>query len=75
MFLAIAAIPRPGLCTYFLSFVLPQVPTEEMYRECQELLQMFGLPYIMAPVEVRGRGGGQLGAQVLGGPSVVCDSL
>jgi hypothetical protein len=24
-----------------------------MYRECQELLQMFGLPYIMAPVEVR----------------------
>lgn len=30
-----------------------EVPTEEMYRECQELLQMFGLPYIVAPVEVR----------------------
>ncbi len=27
-------------------------PTPEMYAECQELLQLFGLPYIVAPVEV-----------------------
>ena len=26
-------------------------PTNEMYGECQELLQMFGLPYIIAPME------------------------
>ncbi len=26
-------------------------PTAEMYGECQELLQMFGLPYIIAPME------------------------
>ncbi|KAK9830500.1 hypothetical protein WJX72_012105 [[Myrmecia] bisecta] len=26
-------------------------PTPEMYGECQELLQMFGLPYIIAPME------------------------
>ena len=26
-------------------------PTSEMYGECQELLQMFGLPYIIAPME------------------------
>lgn len=26
-------------------------PTSDMYGECQELLQMFGLPYIIAPVE------------------------
>ncbi|KAL3160296.1 hypothetical protein ABBQ38_009688 [Trebouxia sp. C0009 RCD-2024] len=26
-------------------------PTGEMYGECQELLQMFGLPYIIAPME------------------------
>eukprot|EP00873_Tetraselmis_striata_P028365 jgi/Tetstr1/448629/TSEL_035874.t1 len=26
-------------------------PTAEMYSECQELLQMFGLPYIIAPME------------------------
>lgn len=28
-----------------------EAPTPEMYRECQELLQMFGLPYIIAPQE------------------------
>ncbi len=28
-------------------------PTEDMYAECQELLQLFGLPYIIAPGEVR----------------------
>ena len=27
-------------------------PTAEMYAECQELLQIFGLPFIVAPVEV-----------------------
>jgi len=27
-------------------------PTPEMYGECQELLQLFGIPYIVAPVEV-----------------------
>lgn len=27
-------------------------PSPEMYAECQELLQMFGLPFIVAPVEV-----------------------
>ncbi|GAB4814523.1 hypothetical protein N2152v2_001569 [Parachlorella kessleri] len=26
-------------------------PTSEMYAECQELLQMFGIPYIIAPME------------------------
>ncbi|KAK9819017.1 hypothetical protein WJX74_004467 [Apatococcus lobatus] len=26
-------------------------PTNEMYGECMELLQMFGLPYIIAPME------------------------
>jgi hypothetical protein len=26
-------------------------PTNEMYAECQELLQLFGLPYIIAPTE------------------------
>lgn len=26
-------------------------PTSAMYGECQELLQMFGIPYIIAPVE------------------------
>lgn len=26
-------------------------PSSEMYGECQELLQMFGLPYIIAPME------------------------
>jgi DNA excision repair protein ERCC-5 len=26
-------------------------PTNEMYGECQELLQMFGIPYIIAPME------------------------
>lgn len=26
-------------------------PTNEMYGECQELLQMFGLPYVIAPME------------------------
>ena len=26
-------------------------PTAEMFGECQELLQMFGLPYIIAPME------------------------
>ena len=26
-------------------------PTNEMYTECQELLQLFGLPYIIAPSE------------------------
>jgi hypothetical protein len=31
-----------------------ETPTEDMYAECQELLQMFGLPYIIAPMEVRG---------------------
>ena len=30
-------------------------PTAEMYAECQELLQIFGLPFIVAPVEVRSR--------------------
>ena len=30
-----------------------ETPTEDMYAECQELLQMFGLPYIIAPMEVR----------------------
>lgn len=29
-----------------------ETPTEDMYAECQELLQMFGLPYIIAPMEV-----------------------
>ncbi|KAL8124353.1 DNA repair protein UVH3 [Apium graveolens] len=28
-----------------------EAPTSEMYTECQELLQMFGLPYIIAPME------------------------
>jgi len=27
-------------------------PSPEMYAECQELLQLFGIPYIVAPVEV-----------------------
>jgi len=31
-----------------------EVPTAQMYLECQELLQMFGIPYIVAPTEVRG---------------------
>ncbi len=26
-------------------------PTEQMFTECQELLQMFGIPYIIAPTE------------------------
>lgn len=26
-------------------------PTEQMYAECQDLLQMFGIPYIIAPME------------------------
>ncbi len=26
-------------------------PTNEMYGECMELLQLFGLPYIIAPME------------------------
>ena len=26
-------------------------PTNEMYAEVQELLQLFGLPYIIAPTE------------------------
>jgi len=26
-------------------------PTPEMYKECQELLQMFGIPYLIAPQE------------------------
>lgn len=26
-------------------------PTEQMFTECQELLQMFGIPYIVAPTE------------------------
>ena len=30
-----------------------EAPTMQMYAECQELLQMFGLPYIIAPMEVR----------------------
>lgn len=30
-----------------------ETPTEDMYAECQELLQMFGLPYIIAPMEVQ----------------------
>lgn len=28
-----------------------EAPTSEMYGECQELLQLFGLPYIIAPME------------------------
>eukprot|EP00803_Ostreobium_quekettii_P004915 evm.model.scf_615.3 EVM.evm.TU.scf_615.3 scf_615:20234-34220(+) len=28
-----------------------EAPTAQMYGECQELLQMFGLPYIIAPME------------------------
>ncbi|GIL99001.1 hypothetical protein Vretimale_4298, partial [Volvox reticuliferus] len=28
-----------------------EAPTPEMYQECQELLQMFGLPFIVAPME------------------------
>eukprot|EP00892_Ulva_mutabilis_P010526 jgi/Ulvmu1/7846/UM004_0076.1 len=27
------------------------VPTDMMYKECQELLQLFGIPYIIAPME------------------------
>lgn len=30
---------------------ISDTPTSDMYGECQELLQMFGLPYIIAPVE------------------------
>ena len=30
---------------------ISDTPTTGMYGECQELLQMFGLPYIIAPVE------------------------
>lgn len=30
---------------------ISDTPTTDMYGECQELLQMFGLPYIIAPVE------------------------
>ena len=26
-------------------------PTEQMYIECQDLLQMFGIPYVIAPME------------------------
>ncbi len=26
-------------------------PTTDMYGDCQELLQLFGLPYIIAPAE------------------------
>jgi hypothetical protein len=29
-----------------------EAPTPEMYAECQELLQLFGLPFIVAPMEV-----------------------
>jgi DNA excision repair protein ERCC-5 len=28
-----------------------ETPTNEMYTECQELLQLFGIPYIIAPQE------------------------
>lgn len=28
-----------------------ETPTNEMYGECQELLQLFGLPYLIAPME------------------------
>jgi hypothetical protein len=28
-----------------------EAPTADMYAECQELLRLFGLPYIVAPVE------------------------
>eukprot|EP00884_Botryococcus_braunii_P002641 jgi/Botrbrau1/12378/Bobra.0084s0003.2 len=31
--------------------VAGESPTNEMYGECQELLQMFGIPYIIAPME------------------------
>ena len=31
---------------------ISDTPTGAMYSECQELLQMFGLPYIIAPMEV-----------------------
>jgi len=31
---------------------ISDTPTGAMYGECQELLQMFGLPYIIAPMEV-----------------------
>ncbi len=34
------------------AFRATETPTAEMYAECQELLQMFGLPFIVAPVEV-----------------------
>jgi len=30
---------------------ISDTPTGAMYGECQELLQMFGLPYIIAPME------------------------
>lgn len=29
-----------------------EAPTTQMYIECQEMLQMFGIPYIIAPMEV-----------------------
>lgn len=28
-----------------------EAPTTDMYGDCQELLQLFGLPYIIAPAE------------------------
>lgn len=28
-----------------------ETPTTDMYGDCQELLQLFGLPYIIAPAE------------------------
>ena len=33
---------------------LADAPTAEMYSDCQELLRIFGLPFIVAPMEVRG---------------------
>ena len=40
------------LCYPVLQTGQYETPTEDMYAECQELLQMFGLPYIIAPMEV-----------------------
>ncbi len=47
----------PNMHTILTIYIITQartagtadVPTNEMYGDCQELLQLFGIPYIIAP--------------------------